>query len=74
MGASMAAVAHDGTVVSGQMEEPEATDNYAGELGAVLAALEAAPADGRVLLLIDATSPITAWLRFRTAHQGSRRQ
>ena len=68
MGASMAAVAHDGTVVSGQMEEPEATDNYAGELGAVLAALETAPADGRVLLLIDATSPITAWLRFRTAH------
>eukprot|EP00966_Prymnesium_polylepis_P097253 2252764-Prymnesium_polylepis.1 len=47
MGASMAAVVHDGTVVSGHMEEPEATDNYAGELGAVLAALEAAPANAR---------------------------
>ena len=68
MGASMAVVAHDGSVTSGHMYEPEATDNYAGELGAVLVALKEAPADGRMLVVVDATSPVTAWLRFRGVH------
>ena len=68
MGASMAIVAHNGSVTSGHMYEPEATDNYAGELGAVLVALKEAPADGRMLVVVDATSPVTAWLRFRGVH------
>ena len=41
--------------VMGHMIEPEGSDNYLGELAALLAALDDAPAGSRVLLVFDAT-------------------
>ena len=65
---SLAAARHDGEVVAGHFLEPEGSDNYLGELAALLAALDDAPEGSRVLLMFDATSPVRAWLRFRRKH------
>jgi Ribonuclease HI len=59
---------HSGRVSAGTMVEPEGEDNYLGELGAVLAALAAEQAGGRILIILDATSPIRAWLKYRRKH------
>ena len=40
-------------------------DNYLGELGAVLVALSSVAPGSRVLVILDATSPIRAWIKFR---------
>ena len=65
----MAEVRHSGVASTGTMVEPEGDDNYLGELGAVLAALRAEADGGRILYILDATSPIRAWLRFRKCAQ-----
>ena len=65
---SQAAVRHDGAVRSGVIDPKHGLDNYVGELGALLQALEDAEAGGRIALVFDATSPVRAWLKFRGRH------
>eukprot|EP00966_Prymnesium_polylepis_P215291 4986047-Prymnesium_polylepis.2 len=55
-----AVVRHDGRVVGGRMAASE--NNYKAELAAVLDALEEEEAGGRLIFVMDATSPIRAAL------------
>ena len=65
--AARAARRHDGSIIGGRVCEKEGEDNYLAELVAVIDAC-AAEADGaRILLAIDATSPVRAVLSFRRA-------
>ena len=59
---------HDGVTLSGLLEEAEGSNNYLGELGALVVALQALPDGARVLGVVDATSPVHAWLRFCRVH------
>ena len=58
----------DGSVTCGLFEEAEGSNNYLGELGSLVVALQAMPNGARPLAVIDATSPVSAWLRFRCVH------
>ena len=62
-------VSHSGRIQAVTMCEPEGNDNYLGELAAVLTALKSEPEGGRILIILDATSPVRALLKFRKCHQ-----
>ena len=59
---------HDGSVRSGVIDPKHGLDNYFGELGALLQALEDAEVGCRIALVFDATSSVRAWLKFRGRH------
>jgi len=65
---SQAAGRHDGVVCSGTIEATRGLDNYVGEMAALLLAITDAAEGGRVLVVLDASSPVRAWLRFRGRH------
>ena len=65
---TFATARHCGRVQSGTMAEPEGDDNYLGEMAAVLKALSSEAPGGRILIVLDATSPVRAWLKFRKRH------
>ena len=69
-----AAVRHDGRVVGGELaEDPEHHDNYLAELAAQLDTLSGEKAGGRVVVIMDATSPVEALWRYRRLHDRKRR-
>jgi ribonuclease HI len=70
-----AALMDDGSSLAGRVpsDSPEREDNYTGEIAGMIAALSALPAGSRVLLIVDATSPIEAWFRFRRCSARKRR-
>ena len=61
-----AVVANDGSMIGGVLMEEE-ENSYVAELMAMIAALQAAPAGARVMLVFDATSPLLAWWRWSRA-------
>ena len=65
---SQAAGRHDGVVCSGTIEAIRGLDNYVGEMVAHLLAVTDPDEGGRVLVMLDASSPVRAWLRFRGRH------
>jgi len=62
-----AAARHDGVIKAGRMWEVEGADNYLAELAAQLDALVDENEGGRIILVFDATSPVTAMSKFRKA-------
>ena len=67
-----AAVRHDGRIISGVLDEEEGADNYLAELAAQLDALHAEPPGGRLIIVYDATSPVSALARFQRLHARGR--
>lgn len=65
-----AVVTHEGEVHGGCIADSVTPDSYVGELSALLVGLGSAPAGSRLLLVLDSTSPVKAWLKFR--RQGDR--
>ena len=61
---SRAVALSDGRRMGGRIEEVTGSDNYLGELAAQLDALSHLPAGGRVAIVFDATSPVTAMRAF----------
>ena len=61
-----AAIRHDGTVKGGLIWEPEGADNYLAELAAQLDAAAAELPGGRIIIVMDATSPVKAIRRLST--------
>ena len=66
--AARAVVRHDGYVFSGRLQEPEGDDNYVAELAALVDAFAALRQGSRVVVVVDATSPVGALLTFIKAH------
>ena len=60
-----AGVRQDGKVLGGRMEETAGADNYLAELAALIDVLEDAEEGSRVIVVLDATSPPQALLRFQ---------
>jgi ribonuclease HI len=50
------------------MASVDGTDNYIAEIEALIEALAAEPEGGRIIIVMDATSPVTAWMRFGRCH------
>ena len=64
-----AGVRFDGRKVGGLMEdEPEGEDNYLAEAAALSDALKSEQAGSRLVIVLDATSPVRAMLRFGRVH------
>jgi hypothetical protein len=66
--ASRAYVRHCGQEHGGVMASGDGTDNYIAEIEALIEALAAEPEGGRIIIVMDATSPVTAWMRFGRCH------
>ena len=48
--------------------EDDCDDNYLAELAAILDQAEAAPKGSRVVIMLDATSPVHAFIKFWASH------
>ena len=48
--------------------EDDCDDNYLAELAAILDQAEEAPERSRIVIMLDATSPVHALIKFRAAH------
>lgn len=72
--AAVAVVSHHGGVVGGCLPDDLPADSYLGELTALIKALKEVPEGGRVLIVVDSTSPIRAWLQFRRKGGRAQRQ
>ena len=66
--ASRAYVRHCGQEHGGVMASGDGVDNYIAEMEALIEALAAEPEGGRIIIVMDATSPVTAWMRFGRCH------
>ena len=76
-GADIAArgfVRHDGTTFHGELQEVAGKDNYVAELAALIDALASCEDGGRVIMVVDALSPVWALLRFRVSHDRTKQQ
>ena len=73
-GAARAFFRHDGEYESGMLDEPEGEDNYIAELVALLDALSSLPSGERVLIVVDALSPLWALRRFSHSHDRVKQQ
>ena len=67
-----ATIRHDGKVFGGAMCELDAECNYTAELAALLDGLESLPAGGRVVIMLDATSPVCAYRAWKRKHARKR--
>eukprot|EP00966_Prymnesium_polylepis_P306797 7089733-Prymnesium_polylepis.1 len=47
-------------------------DNYIAEVEALVEALTGEPEGSRFIIVMDATSPVTAWARFHSCHAPSK--
>ena len=65
---SRAALRHDGVAVAGMIVEPDANCNYMAEIAAILDGLAGLPPGSRAVLMLDATSPVHALIKFRKSH------
>ena len=63
---------NDGVITQGMIVEDDCDDNYLAELAAILDQAEAAPKGSRVVIMLDATSPMHAFIKFWVSH--ARRQ
>ena len=64
---------NDGLVWKGMIVEDDCDDNYLAELAAILDQAEAAPKGSRVVIMLDATSPVHAcFIKFRASHSRRR--
>ena len=66
--ASRACVRHDGRVYGGVLPLADGVDNYIAEVEALIEALASESDGGRIIIMMDATSPVTAWARFHLCH------
>ena len=58
---------HDGVVKQGMIVEDDCDDNYLAELVAILDQVEEVPEGSRIVIMLDATSPVHAFIKFRAA-------
>ena len=54
--------------MSGLIVEDDCDNNYLAELAAILDQVHAAPACSQVVIMLDATSPVHALIKFRQSH------
>ena len=66
--AARACVRHDGRTYGGVLPEADGVDNYIAEMEALIEALAGEPDGSRIIIVMDATSPVTAWARFHLCH------
>ena len=66
---SRGSLRHDGVVKQGMIVEDDCDDNYLAELAAILDQAEEVPEGSRIVIMLDATSPVhAAFIKFRAAH------
>ena len=65
---SRGSLRHDGLIIAGILIEVDCDDNYLAELAAILDQLAAVPKGSRVVVMLDATSPVHALVKMRASH------
>ena len=65
---SRGSLRNDGLVKAGMIVEDDCDDNYLAELAAILDQAAAVPRGSRIVIMLDATSPVHAFIKFRAAH------
>ena len=65
---SRGSLRHAGLVLSGLIVEDDCDDNYLAELAAIQDQVHAAPACSRVVIMLDAASPVHALITSRQSH------
>ena len=63
-----AAARHDGLCLGGEIAREEESDNYLAEMAALIDLFHYSPAGGRILVMMDATSPVHSLITFRRIH------
>ena len=65
---SRGSLRNDGVVIQGMIVEDDCDDNYLAELAAILDQVEKVPEENRIVIMLDATSPVHSFIKFRSAH------
>ena len=65
---SRGSLRNDGVVIQGMIVEDDCDDNYLAELAAILDQVEKVPAESQIVIMLDATLPVHAFIKFRSAH------